>query len=130
MDDDDDEDFRALFFTECEELLSDLQEHLDLLHNGEGDKETLNAAFRAVHSVKGGAAAFGFDDLQLTHPPAQRPGHQRLRAQKDNAAPGDGQAILAHGHLFASFPEQGHQTASIRFHEILSPQRKNNAIRG
>lgn len=63
MEDDDDEDFRALFFTECEELLSDLQEHLDLLHNGEGDKETLNAAFRAVHSVKGGAAAFGFDSL-------------------------------------------------------------------
>ena len=61
--DDDDEDFRALFFTECEELLSDLQEHLDLLHNGEGDAETVNAAFRAVHSVKGGAAAFGFEAL-------------------------------------------------------------------
>lgn len=60
---DDDEDFEALFFTECEELLSDLQEHLDLLHSGEGDQETLNAAFRAVHSVKGGAAAFGFDNL-------------------------------------------------------------------
>ncbi len=61
--DDDDEDFEALFFTECEELLSDLQEHLDLLLSGEGDQETLNAAFRAVHSVKGGAAAFGFDTL-------------------------------------------------------------------
>lgn len=61
--DDDDEDFEALFFTECEELLSDLQEHLDLLLSGNGDTETLNAAFRAVHSVKGGAAAFGFDDL-------------------------------------------------------------------
>ena len=60
---DDDEDFEALFFTECEELLSDLQEHLDLLHSGNGDQETLNAAFRAVHSVKGGAAAFGFDSL-------------------------------------------------------------------
>jgi len=60
---DDDEDFEALFFTECEELLSDLQEHLDLLLSGEGDQETLNAAFRAVHSVKGGAAAFGFDNL-------------------------------------------------------------------
>ena len=59
----DDEDFEALFFTECEELLSDLQEHLDLLLSGEGDEETLNAAFRAVHSVKGGAAAFGFENL-------------------------------------------------------------------
>ena len=61
--DDDDEDFRALFFTECEELLSDLQEHLDTLLDGGGDSDTLNAAFRAVHSVKGGAAAFGFDML-------------------------------------------------------------------
>jgi len=61
--DDDDEDFEALFFTECEELLSDLQEHLDLLYSGDGDQDTLNAAFRAVHSVKGGAAAFGFDNL-------------------------------------------------------------------
>lgn len=60
---DDDEDFEALFFTECEELLADLQEHLDTLYAGEGDTETLNAAFRAVHSVKGGAAAFGFDTL-------------------------------------------------------------------
>ena len=33
------------------------------LHDGDGDAETINAAFRAVHSVKGGAAAFGFDHL-------------------------------------------------------------------
>lgn len=61
--DDDDEDFEALFFTECGELLEDLQEQLQLLSDGEGDDETVNAAFRAVHSVKGGAAAFGFNDL-------------------------------------------------------------------
>jgi len=61
--DDEDDDFRALFFTECEELLSDLQDHLEELRSGNGDSEALNAAFRAVHSVKGGAAAFGFDAL-------------------------------------------------------------------
>ena len=61
--DDEDDDFRALFFTECEELLSDLQDHLEELRGGNGDAEALNAAFRAVHSVKGGAAAFGFDAL-------------------------------------------------------------------
>ncbi len=60
---DDDEDYQALFFTECRELLTDLAEHLDVLAAGEGDLETVNAAFRAVHSVKGGAAAFGFDTL-------------------------------------------------------------------
>src|SRR5690606_17083190 len=29
----------------------------------EGDLETINAVFRAVHSIKGGAGAFGLDDL-------------------------------------------------------------------
>ena len=61
--DDDNEDYLALFFTECGELLADLQEQLDRLMDGERDPELVNAAFRAVHSVKGGAAAFGFDHL-------------------------------------------------------------------
>ncbi|MEC9433717.1 MAG: chemotaxis protein CheA [Pseudomonadota bacterium] len=61
--DDDNEDYLALFFTECGELLADLQEQLDRLMDGERDPELVNAAFRAVHSVKGGAAAFGFDQL-------------------------------------------------------------------
>ncbi|MEM9428180.1 MAG: chemotaxis protein CheA [Pseudomonadota bacterium] len=63
MDDDDDFDFQALFFEECNELLGTLQEHLNQLADGTGDEETVHAAFRAVHSVKGGAAAFGFDQL-------------------------------------------------------------------
>lgn len=60
---DDDEDYQALFFAECVELLGDLQEQLDKLADGDEDPETVNAAFRAVHSVKGGAAAFGFEGL-------------------------------------------------------------------
>jgi two-component system chemotaxis sensor kinase CheA len=60
---DDTEDYQALFFTECGELLGDLHEQIDQLVDGEGNAETVNAAFRAVHSVKGGAAAFGFDAL-------------------------------------------------------------------
>ncbi|MEL7214312.1 MAG: chemotaxis protein CheA [Pseudomonadota bacterium] len=63
-----DDDYKALFFSECAELLADLQEHLGALRaaaetNEGGDAEAVNAAFRAVHSVKGGAAAFGFDQL-------------------------------------------------------------------
>lgn len=55
--------FRQTFFTECEELLGDLEGHLMTLQAGEGDINTLNAVFRAIHSVKGGAGAFGFDRL-------------------------------------------------------------------
>ena len=52
--------FRATFFEECAEILPDLDERLSSLHVGEVDSETLNAIFRAVHSIKAGAAAFNF----------------------------------------------------------------------
>src|SRR3546814_18460346 len=55
--------FKQTFFAECEELLGDLEGHLMALQSGEGDNNTLNAAFRAIHSIKGGAGAFGFDRL-------------------------------------------------------------------
>ena len=57
------EAIKATFFQECEELIGDLEMGLLALENGEGDDETINAVFRAVHSVKGGAGAFGLDDL-------------------------------------------------------------------
>ena len=60
---DEDEDFEALFFAEARELLDALQEHLNQLAEGPADPDTVHAAFRAVHSVKGGAAAFGFEAL-------------------------------------------------------------------
>lgn len=55
--------FKQTFFAECEELLGDLEGHLMALQSGEGDNGTLNAVFRAIHSIKGGAGAFGFDRL-------------------------------------------------------------------
>lgn len=57
------EQIKATFFQECEELLADLEAGLMALETGEGDAETVNAVFRAVHSVKGGAGAFGLDAL-------------------------------------------------------------------
>jgi two-component system chemotaxis sensor kinase CheA len=55
--------FRKTYFEECAELLDALQSNLDLLSNGGGDDETLHAIFRCVHSIKGGAGAFGFTAL-------------------------------------------------------------------
>jgi two-component system chemotaxis sensor kinase CheA len=55
--------FRKTYFEECAELLDALQSNLDLLSNGSGDDETLHAIFRSVHSIKGGAGAFGFAGL-------------------------------------------------------------------
>ncbi|NEX95304.1 Hpt domain-containing protein, partial [Caulobacter sp. 17J65-9] len=57
------ESIKATFFQECEELLADLETGLLAMEGGDADSETINAVFRAVHSVKGGAGAFGLDAL-------------------------------------------------------------------
>ena len=56
-------EFKQTYFQECEELLIDLETQLTALQDGETDDEILNAAFRAIHSIKGGAGAFGFTQL-------------------------------------------------------------------
>ncbi|WP_417249206.1 chemotaxis protein CheW [Celeribacter sp.] len=56
-------EIRASFFIECEELLESLQDGLQMMDDGATDAETINIVFRAVHSIKGGAGAFGLDDL-------------------------------------------------------------------
>lgn len=56
-------EIRASFFVECEELLESLQDALNLMDEGAQDSETINIVFRAVHSIKGGAGAFGLDAL-------------------------------------------------------------------
>ncbi len=54
---------KQTYFQECDELLASLEEGLLALEAGEGDADTINAVFRAVHSVKGGAGAFGFEAM-------------------------------------------------------------------
>ena len=54
---------KVTFFQECDEQLAALEAGLLSLEAGCGDGETVNAVFRAVHSVKGGAGAFGFEAL-------------------------------------------------------------------
>src|SRR5471032_241102 len=59
-------DFYQTFFDEADELLADMEQHLLLLDPLAPDIEQLNAIFRAAHSIKGGAATFGFTVLQET----------------------------------------------------------------
>ena len=57
------ESVRATFFDECAELMEALETNLLALSEGSGDGETVGAIFRAVHSIKGGAGAFGLTAL-------------------------------------------------------------------
>ena len=60
--------FHPVFFAEADENLQAMEQRLLCLDLQAADAETLNAIFRCAHSVKGGAAAFGFHDVaELTH---------------------------------------------------------------
>ncbi|MCE0743762.1 chemotaxis protein CheA [Acetobacter sicerae] len=54
---------KPIFFEECSEQLVELERALAVLESGEADQETVNSAFRAVHSIKGGAGSFGMTEL-------------------------------------------------------------------
>ncbi|MET3891364.1 two-component system chemotaxis sensor kinase CheA [Bosea sp. OAE506] len=56
-------ELKQTFFQECEELLGALESRLQALDEGSTDPEDVNAAFRAIHSIKGGAGAFGCTEL-------------------------------------------------------------------
>ena len=60
--------FYQVFFEEATENLDVLEQHLLEIDIDSVDDETLNSVFRCAHSVKGGAATFGFSDVaELTH---------------------------------------------------------------
>ncbi|MBB2919220.1 chemotaxis protein CheA [Cupriavidus alkaliphilus] len=60
--------FYQTFFEEAEELLVEMEQLLLGLDIEAPDPEHLNAIFRAAHSIKGGAATFGFAALtETTH---------------------------------------------------------------
>ncbi len=59
---------KQTFFQECEEQLVELETGLLAIEAGDHDLEIVNAVFRAVHSIKGGAGAFNLGDLvQFAH---------------------------------------------------------------
>jgi two-component system chemotaxis sensor kinase CheA len=77
------EESRAIFHQEAEELLEQLADGLEDLAEGAAGAETVNALFRAVHSIKGGAAAFGLQAVvRLAHA-----AEHLLDRMRDGAAP-------------------------------------------
>lgn len=62
------EEIQQIFFAECEESLDAAEAGLAACRAGTQDADTVNAVFRGVHSIKGGAGAFGYGALQAyTH---------------------------------------------------------------
>ena len=61
-------EFYQVFFEEAAELLGDMETRLLDLDIANPSKDDLDAIFRVAHSIKGGAATFGFADMAaVTH---------------------------------------------------------------
>lgn len=62
------EQLSSVFFDEANELLDNLEEQLLTLSDNPTDAETISAVFRAMHTIKGSAAMFGYNDISaFTH---------------------------------------------------------------
>lgn len=57
------DDIQAIFFEECTEGLTTAEQGLSAMQAGDVSGEVIAGVFRAVHSIKGGAGAFGHADL-------------------------------------------------------------------
>ncbi len=56
------------FIAECGELLEQMEQSLLQLENDSGNRDLLDAVFRAAHTIKGSAGVFGFDSIvSFTH---------------------------------------------------------------
>ncbi|HLH98103.1 MAG TPA: chemotaxis protein CheA [Xanthobacteraceae bacterium] len=57
------DELKQTFFEETNEGLEAIDAGLTDMRDGSESEDTVNAVFRAIHSVKGGAGVFGFEDL-------------------------------------------------------------------
>ncbi|MEJ1358916.1 MAG: chemotaxis protein CheA, partial [Candidatus Sedimenticola sp. (ex Thyasira tokunagai)] len=52
-----------VFVQECRDLLNDMEQALLVLESDPKNLEQINLLFRAMHTIKGSAGVFGFDDI-------------------------------------------------------------------
>jgi two-component system, chemotaxis family, sensor kinase CheA len=79
--------YRQAFQEEARELLTELESALLELNRDHGDRETVGRAFRALHTIKGSGAMFGFDAISsFAH--GLETAFDRLRSGELEATPG------------------------------------------
>ncbi len=62
------ENLHAIFMTEAQELITEFEKSLLILDSDLSNKDGIASVFRTIHTLKGSASMFGFDNLsQLTH---------------------------------------------------------------
>ncbi|MCW5610911.1 MAG: chemotaxis protein CheW [Rubrivivax sp.] len=113
--------FYQVFFEEAAENLEQMEQMLLGVDVEAADDEELNAIFRCAHSVKGGAATFGFADVaELTHQMETLLDKLRRHELKPTAAMVD--VLLASGDALKAqlARHQGRGGAAVDTSELLT----------
>ncbi len=127
--------FYEVFFDEATELLAEKERLLLSVDIAAPDPEDLNAIFRTAHSIKGGAATFGFTDItEVTHILESlldriRTGEMALTAEHVDAflAAKDVLAMLIDGHRNGSKVDQAEVDRIGKLLNALSAQGSRSA---
>ncbi|MHB1676840.1 MAG: chemotaxis protein CheA [Sulfuriferula sp.] len=122
--------FYQVFFDEATELLAEKERLLLGVDITAPDPEDLNAIFRTAHSIKGGAATFGFNDItEVTHVLESlldriRTGEMALTAEHVDAflAAKDVLTMLIDGHRHGSKVDQAEVDRISKLLNALSAQ--------
>ncbi|HMM83887.1 chemotaxis protein CheA [Azohydromonas sp.] len=113
--------FYQVFFEEAGENLEQMEQMLLDIDLDRVDDETLHAVFRCAHSVKGGAATFGFADVaELTHQMETLLDRLRRHELAPTAAMVD--VLLAAGDALKAqlARHQGHDVAAVDAQQLLA----------
>ena len=123
--------FYQVFFDEANELLAEKERLLLEIDVDHPSADDLNAIFRTAHSIKGGAATFGFSDItEFTHVLESlldriRKGEMPLTTEHVDAflAAKDVLSMLIDGHrIGATVDAQQVQEVSRRLHALAAEQ--------
>jgi two-component system chemotaxis sensor kinase CheA len=123
--------FYQVFFDEANELLAEKERLLLEIDVDHPSADDLNAIFRTAHSIKGGAATFGFSDItEFTHVLESlldriRKGEMPLTTEHVDAflAAKDVLSMLIDGHrIGATVDAQQVQEVSRRLHALAADQ--------
>jgi two-component system chemotaxis sensor kinase CheA len=106
------EAIKQTFFQECEEQLAELETGLLTIDGGDHDPDVVNAVFRAVHSIKGGAGAFGLDDLVRFAHAFETP-LEAVRSRRLTPEPATMRVFLRAGDLLADLVRAAQGGATI-----------------
>ena len=119
--------FHDTFYEESFEALDSMEAALLKLSAGDGDSELINTIFRVAHSIKGGSATFGFNDIAgFTHTAETL--LDQLRAGKRQVTPELVDLLLRSGDLMRAMLEATKQKQPLEKARVLALHGEIEAI--